>query len=159
MGDQDFLVVLVDGDFLEFGWLLAANAFPWPKPHNVTSLAVVTNAINLSVMDGKDVVHTEIPIRLKFAFEPDFIVAYPLIFKRPESILVAPGQRNLFGRGSQHRPRTVDKKQGSLQGLLGVLDVRRPACYRDKKDDNTANPQSGQDGIAEPAEIFLLPAR
>ena len=144
MGNQDFLVVLIDRDFLKFGRLLAADAPSGTQAHNVAGLAEIADAIDLAVVDGKNAVHPEIPVRLIFAFQSDFIISKPLVFERPEDIFVTAGQRNLFFSGLHHRSGTLDKQKLPLQSLLGILRVRRTSpwdgnpqrhCARKQKDE------------------------
>ncbi len=62
MGDQDILVVLIDRNFLEFGGLLAADALSGTQTHDVADFAEISDAIDLAVVEGKDVVHAKIPV-------------------------------------------------------------------------------------------------
>ncbi len=125
MGDQDLLVALVDRNFLKFGGLLAADAPSGTQAHDVAGLAEIADPIDLTVVDGKDVVHPEITVRLELAFQPDFVISKPLVLERPEDIFVTAGQRNLLLSGLHHRSGTLDKQQLPLHRLLGILYVCR----------------------------------
>ncbi len=130
MRDEDFLIVLVDGNFLEFSRLLTADASARTKSHNVAGFTEIPDAIKLPVVDSKNVVHLEIAIRHKLAFQLDFIIPKAFVLKRLEDVMVAAGQRNLLCSGLHYGPGPLDKKQRALQSFLGVLGIRRPKCTR-----------------------------
>lgn len=125
MGNQDFLVVLIDRNFLKLSGLLAADASSGPLALDVAGFAEISDTIDFPVMDGKDVVHLEIPIRLVFTFQPDFVILKPLVLEGLENVLVTSGQGNLFFGRLHYGPGSLDHKELPLQSLLGILRIGR----------------------------------
>lgn len=114
MRDEDFLIVLIDRNFPEFSGLLAADTSARTKAHNVAGFTEIPDAIKLSVVDGVDVIHLEIAIRYKLAFQLDFIISKALVLQRLEDVMVAAGQRNLLCSGLHYGSSPLDKKQRAL---------------------------------------------
>ena len=149
MGDQDILVVLVERNFLKLGRLLAADTFSGAQSHDVAGLAEITDAINLSMMDGVDVVHLEIPICQKRAFQTDFVISKPLVPERLKNIVIAAGKRIFLRGGFHHRAGSVNEKKFPLQGLL-TLDVCRPGRSHCKAERHSAQEEKYEAGMAQP---------
>ena len=71
-----------DGDFLEFGWRLAADAVAGLQGFKIADLAKVADAIELAVAHSKEVVYLERAIDGPLAFDADFSFLKPLVLKR-----------------------------------------------------------------------------
>jgi len=149
MSNQDFLVLLIDRNFLKFSRLLAADALSGPQTHNVAGLAEISDAIDLAMVDGKDVVHAEIPVRLVLAFQPDLVISKALVLKRLENISVTSGQGNLLLSRSHNGPGPLDKKELPLQSFLGILRVGRTGRTGGKPKRHSAHEQERKAGMAQ----------
>ena len=145
MSDQDFLVVLVDRNFLEFSRLLAADAPSGPKSDDVAGLAEIADAIDFSVVDGKDVVHAEITVCLILTFQANFVIAQPLVFECPENILIASGQRDLLCGGFHHGSGPLNVEKLPLQDVFARWLSRLDRTGR-KTERNAAKQKSCETG-------------
>ena len=149
MGDQDFLVILIERNFLKLGRLLAADAPSGSEPHDVAGLAEITDPINLSMMEGVNIVHLEIPIRQKLTFQPNIVIPQPLVPECLENIVIATGKRILFRRSLHHGSAPLNKKKLPLQDLPAI-GIRRLGHGRGKTERNSTRQKDRQPGVAQP---------
>lgn len=62
-GDKDLLIHFVDGNLLQFGGLLAANAVAGLKGLNVADFAKIADSVKLSVVEGVKSLDLESAVR------------------------------------------------------------------------------------------------
>jgi len=110
-----------DGDFLHFGWLLAADAVAGFERLDVADLAEVAHPEELAVAHGEEVVHLECAVGLPLAFHTDFAVRKALVLK---------GVKEPGGSSAEVEVPSFDSQDGSCAWELNQLAFQRKLRIR-----------------------------
>jgi hypothetical protein len=99
------LRTILDGNFLEFGGLLAADAVAGLEGYNVAGGAEITHFKKLAVMNGEEPMNLERAIRLGDSFQPHLEAVQAFILH---------GVKKVGSIGGKSLLPVADLKQGTI---------------------------------------------
>lgn len=95
-GTQLLFTSFSNGDFLEFGGLLAADAIAWLDRLEVADLAEVADAIKFAVAKRIKPLDFEGAVRLPRSFHSNFPIGQALVLERAQQVGRDSGERLIF---------------------------------------------------------------